>query len=78
MSKEYEITTLQDCMQIPMEKWDLFLRELGQMLTNARLVAERGLKVQLSLPVVWVDDDRGEIRANVAGQAERPGNREET
>jgi hypothetical protein len=57
--KEYRISTLNDCMLIPMEKWGVFLGEFIQMLTSARLTVEQGAGGGFILPVTWIDDGKG-------------------
>lgn len=70
MAKEYSIFTLQDMMEIPLERFDTFLYELAQGLTVARIThaynkAMGGPEPTIPKPFIWIDDGKGEIRTNV-------------
>ncbi len=48
-----------------MEKWFVFMTELMQVLTAARMAREHDPKTEFILPVTWIDDDKGEIKFNI-------------
>ena len=70
MPKEYKIETIQDMMEIPLEKFNTFLYEFAQVLTIARTVhaynKAMGCKEPtIQKPFIWIDDGKGEIRTNI-------------
>jgi len=65
VSKEYKISTLQDCLQIPWEKWFVFVGELVVMLSKAREAKLADPEAEFILPITWIDDDKGEIKFNI-------------
>jgi len=77
MPKEYKIETIHDMMEIPIERFPIFLRELPEMLHLARITHEFNSmatkdKVKVFAdPPVWIDDDKGEMRLNIIFQEKK-------
>ena len=70
MPKQYKIETIQDMMEIPLEKFNSFLIELCQALLVARAAyaynQEMGYEgPTISKPFIWLDDGKKEIRTKI-------------
>ena len=70
MPKEYQISTINDMMEIPLERFNTFLYELTQALRLARTAhaynkAMGATEPTISKPFIWVFDGKGEIRTNI-------------
>ena len=70
MPKQYKIETIQDMMEIPLEKFNGFLIELGKALIVARTAyaynQAMGYKgPTIPKPFIWLDDGKKEIRTNI-------------
>lgn len=67
--KRYELTTLADIFdKIPESRLELCMAELTATIALAMLSRlenrAAGKEVRLRLPIVWIDDDKGEITIN--------------
>ena len=60
MAKTYEIQSLADIVrtyaELPSARGELFLKELGDAV---RMIAPFASVVDLSVPLKWIDDDKG-------------------
>ena len=70
MPKEYKIDTLHDMMEIPLERFHVFLYEFTKVITLARTShaynkAMGATEPTISKPFIWIDDGKGEIRTNI-------------
>lgn len=70
MPKEYKVENINDMMEIPLERFNMFLHELTQALSVARTAhaynkAMGSTEPTISKPFIWVDDVRGKIRTNI-------------
>lgn len=75
MSKKYEITTVKDIFDnVPVEKIDMCLRELAELMKRAKrmnnvlcitvglVIGKEPLQaIEWPETITWVDDDKGEI-----------------
>lgn len=71
MSKQYKIETIHDCMEIPLDRFNLFLDEFRQVLMFARAThevnkhsgpTEKPITIK---SFTWIDDDKGEVRVTI-------------
>ncbi|MCZ7406269.1 MAG: hypothetical protein O8C67_15260 [Candidatus Methanoperedens sp.] len=82
MAKKYKIETINDMMEIPMERFPIFLNGLPTILMMARTTHEfnrlRGMKGPvMPKPMVWIDDDKGEINTKIIFQTKKEEKKEE-
>lgn len=78
MKTEYPIWTINDIMEIPMERFHQFLHEFSQVLTIARTAhaynKAMGCKEPtISKPFIWINDGKGEIRTNITWKKKEGG-----
>jgi hypothetical protein len=74
MSKKYKLKSLADCVQLtcnlPPDRSQVFLQELVEYITYvasmARVAKSLGAKTKFTGEMLWVDDDKREVTANIA------------
>lgn len=78
MPKEYKIKTLNDMMEIPLEKFNAFLCEITAALTLARTAHAYNKSMgvtdpTISKPFVWIDDGKRGIITNITWKTKEEG-----
>jgi hypothetical protein len=73
---EYKIQTIQEMMEIPLEKFNGFLLQLCQGLMVARTAhsynkAMGAKSAAITKPFTWIDDGKGELKTNIVWKTQK-------